>query len=208
VGSDFFQAGETTVRLLSSMGCAQSDLGLRIAASSKTLDLNKFKIVGPSSTPNSKGIVIGAGATNVTVIGGSTNGTSGIESFDYGLLDEGGNTGLWVTSLRCFRARSAGLDIVSDGVTVSNVLVDRTVGAGATQEARVASVYTPAATCTSWTASFAGARRSGSGWTDRRTSTATTASPRSTARPGRGQLGDRPPSRGPAPFLEGRRRDR
>ena len=26
--------------------------------------------------------------------------------------------------------------------------------------------------------------------------------------PGRGQLGDRPPSRGPAPFLEGRRRDR
>ena len=135
VGSDFFQAGETTVRLLSSMGCAQSDLGLRIAASSKTLDLNKFKIVGPSSTPNSKGIVIGAGATSVTVIGGSTNGTSGIESFDYGLLDEGGNTGLWVTSLRCFRARSAGLDIVSDGVTVSNVLVDRTVGGSATQEA-------------------------------------------------------------------------
>jgi uncharacterized repeat protein (TIGR01451 family) len=135
VGSDFFQAGETTVRLLSSMGCAQSDLGLRIAASGKTLDLNKFKIVGPSSTPNSKGIVIGTGATNVTVIGGSTNGTSGIESFDYGLFDEGGNTGLWVTSLRCFRARSAGLDIVSDGVTVSNVLVDRTVGGSATQEA-------------------------------------------------------------------------
>lgn len=137
INASFFQGAEHTVRLIDGMGCPESDIGIRMAASGKTLDLNKLKIVGASSAlrQNSKGIVVAEGATNVTITGGSTGGASGIEYFDYCVQDEGGNTGLLIQNLRCFRARSAGFDVASDGVTISGVLTDRVVAAAnATQE--------------------------------------------------------------------------
>jgi len=131
-----FQSGEDTIQLNGGMACPHSDFALRMAASGKTLSLNKFKIVGASTDLNegSVGILVGAGANNVTIDGGSTRGTSGIEFFDYCLKDEGGNSGLTVRQLRCFRARSAGIDIVSNFVDVQESLIDRTVGGSATAE--------------------------------------------------------------------------
>jgi uncharacterized repeat protein (TIGR01451 family) len=126
---------DTTLRLDASLGCSATAVGLRIAASGKTLDLNKFKIIGPNSgavAKGSAGIVIAAGRTNVTVSGGSTNGTAGIEFFDWCIADEGGNTGLAIDKVRCFRARSAGFDLVSDNVSVTSALVDKAVGTKAT----------------------------------------------------------------------------
>jgi len=130
IGPDFFRPGETTVQLAASMGCVQSPVALRIAASGKTLDLNKFNIVGASTSQvkGSVGIVVAAGTTSVTINGGSTRSSSGIEFFDYCLMDEGGNTGLKVSNLRCFRNRSAGIDLVSNGVELNTVLVDFVVG--------------------------------------------------------------------------------
>src|SRR5262249_22856247 len=74
INSGFFQPGETTVQLGASLGCFQSPVALRIAASGKTIDLNKFKIVGASTNQvkGSVAIVIAAGTTGVTIKGGST----------------------------------------------------------------------------------------------------------------------------------------
>ncbi len=130
VGPSFFAPGETAVEFRASLGCSNSQTAITIAASNKTIDLKKFKIVGASTNQilGSVGIRIAQGATGVTIIGGGTNGSSGLEYFDYCLQDGGGNDGLKVSSLRCFRARSAGIDVVSDNVELAGVLVDRTVG--------------------------------------------------------------------------------
>lgn len=126
--SDFFGSDQTAL-FTDSLGCAHDPVAVTMAASGKTLHLNRFKIVGAALGSASKGnigILVAAGATNVTITGGSTNGTSGIEYFDYCLADQVGNASLTVNTLRCFRSRSAGLDIVSDGVLISNSLVDLT----------------------------------------------------------------------------------
>jgi uncharacterized repeat protein (TIGR01451 family) len=126
---------DTTLRMDASLGCASAPVGLRIAASNRTLDLNRMKIIGSSSGAAAKGsvgIAVAAGRTNVTIRGGSTNGTAGIEHFDWCVADEGDNAGLLIETLRCFRARSAGLDLISSGVTVSGSLVDKAVGTSKT----------------------------------------------------------------------------
>ncbi len=130
IGPGFFQEPEHTVQFGASLGCAHSLTALTISASNKTIDLKKFKIVGASSNQfaGSVGIRVAEGAMGVTIIGGGTNGSSGLEYFDYCLKDEPGTDGLKVSSLRCFRARSAGIDVESDNVELSGVLVDRVVG--------------------------------------------------------------------------------
>jgi uncharacterized repeat protein (TIGR01451 family) len=118
---------DTTVKFVDGLGCATGN-GFTIAASGKTVDLNKNKVIGATLKGN-VGITIGSGATNVTVIGGSTGGSSGLEYFDYCVKEQGGNTGLTLSGLRCFRARSAGVYSVSNGVTMTGLLLDKVVGA-------------------------------------------------------------------------------
>jgi hypothetical protein len=67
-------------------------------------------------------------APNVTIVGGGTASKSGIEYFDYCLMDEGDSDGLTVNTVRCFRARSAGIDLASDNVKLNGLLVDLVVG--------------------------------------------------------------------------------
>ena len=124
-----FFGSDTTVQLTEHLGCALTDFGLNISASNVTLDLNKKKIVGDASdTVSGKiGVIIDANATTVTIKGGSTSGTSGIEYFDWCIRDEGGNVGLVISQVRCFRARSAGIDIVSNNVEISKSLTDNTI---------------------------------------------------------------------------------
>ena len=74
------------------------------------------------------GILVAQGATGVSIIGGATSGSSGLEYFDYCLMDGGGNDGLKVSTIRCFRARSAGIEVVSDNVELTGVLVDLVAG--------------------------------------------------------------------------------
>ena len=132
VRSSTFQGDETTIQLTASLGCATHKVGLTMAASGKTLDLNRFKIVGAATdlVKGSVGILIAEGADDVTVLGGGTRSSNGIEYFDYCFMDGGGNSGLTVKDLRCFRGRSAGFDIVSDNVELNGLLVDRVVGGG------------------------------------------------------------------------------
>ncbi len=126
----FFQPGEHTVQFAASIGCARSPFAVTMSSSGKTLDLRKFKIVGAATnqTAGTIGIVIAPGATNVTIKGAGTKSKSGIEYFDYCLQDGGGNQGLVLSTFRCFRARSAGIDIVSEAVQLANLLVDLGVG--------------------------------------------------------------------------------
>jgi uncharacterized repeat protein (TIGR01451 family) len=122
-----FMGADTTLLLQQGLVC-NAGSGLRITASGMTLDLGGKKIV--RATPQAAGdagIVVGPNAANVTIRGGGTEGTKGIEQFDYCVKDEGGNTNLAIVSLRCFRARSAGLEITSDGVLVEKSLVDNTI---------------------------------------------------------------------------------
>jgi len=138
IGSSTFEGSETTIQLTSSLGCATHKIGLTMAASGKTLDLNRSKIVGAATdlVKGSVGILIAEGADDVTVLGGGTRSSNGIEYFDYCFMDGGGNSGLTVQDLRCFRGRSAGFDVVSDNVELNGLLVDRVVGGGsATAEA-------------------------------------------------------------------------
>jgi len=129
--SSTFQT-DTTVKFLGGLGCA-SGSGLKITASGKTIDLNKNKITGASAKGN-VGIRIGAGTTGVSIIGGSTSGTAGIEYFDYCVKEEGNNTNTSISTLRCFRARSAGIYSVSNGVNIAGILVDKAVGTATTTE--------------------------------------------------------------------------
>jgi uncharacterized repeat protein (TIGR01451 family) len=124
-----FFGADTTVQLSESLGCALTNFGLRVSASNVTLDLNKKKIVGDAgdTVPGKIGVIIAAGALNVTITGKSTSGTTGIEYFDWCIRDEGGNAGLLISQVRCFRARSAAIDIVSNNVQIINSLTDNTI---------------------------------------------------------------------------------
>lgn len=121
-----FFGSDTSAELTAGLGCAKTAFGLRVDASNVTLNLGGKKIVGEPRLGNT-GIVIGAGATNVTVNGGGTNGQNGIEFFDWCLKDEGDNGGLAVKELRCFRSRSAALDIASNNVLLEKLKIDNTV---------------------------------------------------------------------------------
>lgn len=131
-----FFGSDNTVQFADNMACPNTAFALKLAASSITLDLNGKKIVGATSNQilGSVGLIVAADAVNVTILGRNTTSLAGIEYFDYCLMDEGGNTGLVVNQVRCFRARSAGFDIISDGVLLEKLLVDRTVGGTATAE--------------------------------------------------------------------------
>lgn len=133
LGRQFFGT-DTTVQLTESMGCPGMGVGVVINASGVTLELNGQKIVGESVAGN-VGVRVVAGATDVTIDGGGTNGTNGIEYFDWCIRDEGGSTNLLLKNLRCYRARSAALAIVSSQVQISKVKIDATAPVkGATAE--------------------------------------------------------------------------
>ena len=123
-----FFGSDNTVQLRASMGCAHSKVAVKIASSGKTLDLQGFKIVGAATDQIRGSVGILVAAPNVTIIGGGTASKSGIEYFDYCLMDEGDSDGLTVSTLRCFRARSAGIDLTSDNVKLNGLLVDLVVG--------------------------------------------------------------------------------
>ncbi|PWU25567.1 MAG: hypothetical protein C5B48_00650 [Candidatus Rokuibacteriota bacterium] len=124
--------GDTTVQFLGGLGCASlpngsSNAALTVQTAGTTVNLAGFKIVGGALASNLGNIGIRVfNAPNVTVAGGGTNGTSGLEYFDIGVKEEGSG-GLVVDSLRVFRGRTAGIQTVSDGVTLSNLLIDRSV---------------------------------------------------------------------------------
>jgi uncharacterized repeat protein (TIGR01451 family) len=123
-----FQSDETTMQLQGGLGCASQPIALTMQASDKTLDLAGFKIVGAALPSNLGNIGIRIlNATNVIIDGGDTSGDSGVEYFDFGVKDDGGSDGLTINSLRVFRARSAGIATISNGVALNNLVVDKTV---------------------------------------------------------------------------------
>src|SRR5207249_7898969 len=89
ISSGTFQSGEDTLQLGAALGCAHSKVALTISASGKTIDLQEFKIVGAATDQilGSVGILVKQGADNVTIIGGATGSKSGLEYFDYCLMD-------------------------------------------------------------------------------------------------------------------------
>ena len=127
IKSSFF-GSDDTVQLRASIGCAHSKAAVTISSSGKTFDLQGFKIVGAATDQIKGSVGILVNATNVTIVGGGRGSKSGIEYFDYCLMDEGDSDGLTVSNLRCFRARSAGIDLASDSVKLNGLLVDLVVG--------------------------------------------------------------------------------
>jgi hypothetical protein len=130
---DAYMGADTTVVLTQGLVCNNAGFALRITASGATLDLGGKKLV--HTTPRHAGdvgILVGPDATGVTIRGAGTQSTKGIEHFDVCVKDPGGNAGLLVTGLRCFRARSAAIDIASTGVTVNQSLTDNTIPASGT----------------------------------------------------------------------------
>jgi uncharacterized repeat protein (TIGR01451 family) len=132
LSSDMF-GSDTTAKLGTTkvggtgLGCtAEQPYGLKITAGWKTLDLNGLKIVGVPALGNI-GILV-SNAVGVTIIGGSRGGTSGIELFDWCVKDEGKSVKLTITNLRCFGARTAGIDITSKMASIIDVTVDKVVG--------------------------------------------------------------------------------
>jgi uncharacterized repeat protein (TIGR01451 family) len=128
IKSSFFESGEDTIQLRNSMGCAHSKVAVTISASGKTFDFQGFKIVGAATDQIKGSVGILVSADNVTIVGGGTGSKNGIEYFDYCLMDDGTSDGLTVSNLRCFRARSAGIDLTSDKVTLNRLLVDLVAG--------------------------------------------------------------------------------
>jgi uncharacterized repeat protein (TIGR01451 family) len=123
LNSAFF-GSDTTVQLTGALGCVAGGSGLRIAASGVTLALNGQKIIVSDEAAGNIGIHL-VGVSNVTIDGGGTNGTNGVEFFDFCVKDEGGN-GNVIKNLRCYGARSAALDIASNNVLVDKVKLDNT----------------------------------------------------------------------------------
>jgi len=127
---------DTTAQLSGSLGCTSGAFGLKVAAPAITLDLNKFKIFwNAANAAGTVGILVSA--KKVTILGGSTGGTSGIESFDWCVKDEGNAKKLKIDTVRCFRPRSAGFDLASKKVQVLNCLVDRATGGNASTTAEL-----------------------------------------------------------------------
>lgn len=134
--NNFFQGTEHTLQLEEPLACKGSaPFGLKIARSNITLSLQGKKILVDSATINQAGILVGPSVKNVVVDGvSSAKGSNGIENFDWCLKDEGGNEGLVVKNLRCYKARSAGLKIMSNNVFVSTVKIDSTTQTGTTTQ--------------------------------------------------------------------------
>lgn len=82
IKSSFFESGEHTVQLRASMGCAHSKVAVKISSSGKTFDFQGFKIIGAATDQIKGSVGILVGATNVTIVGGGTGSTNGIEYFD------------------------------------------------------------------------------------------------------------------------------
>ena len=61
----------------------------------------------------------------VTILGRGTGDLNGVEMFDYCVKDEGNAAKLTIDRLRCFRARTAGIDIASKKATLTNLKIDR-----------------------------------------------------------------------------------
>ena len=134
LNSTFFGA-DTTLRLEEALGCLGADPALHILASDVEIDLNGKKIVAGDKIAGSMGILVGLGATNVHIDGGGTAGSKGIESFDYCVVIEGNNDGLYIEELRCYGARSVGVEVQSDNVTLRRLKIDKIAhGAGTTLE--------------------------------------------------------------------------
>jgi uncharacterized repeat protein (TIGR01451 family) len=112
-------------QLLDGLICTNGS-GLTFTASGKTLNLGGKKIFSGVRVKGNTGLIVGPNAPNVTIKGGGTEGTKGIEQFEYCLKDLGGNTNLLITGLRCFRAKAVGILSLSNGVLISSSLVDRT----------------------------------------------------------------------------------
>ena len=137
IQATFFRPGEDTVQLGASIGCAHSAAAFAISASGKRFDLNGFKIVGAATNQikGSVGVFVDPGATGVTILGGGIGSANGIEYFDKCLVGQG--DGLMVSDLRCFRARSAGIDIASDDVQLTGLRVDLVVAGSPTTTAEI-----------------------------------------------------------------------
>jgi uncharacterized repeat protein (TIGR01451 family) len=125
-GSTF--QSDTIVQLNGSLGCKLgTPFGLKVAHSNVTLDLQGKKVMMGKPATGTVGILIGANATNIVVNGGGVNGSNGVELFDWCLKDEGGNDGLIAKNLRCYKARSAAIKVVSYNVEISTTKIDSTV---------------------------------------------------------------------------------
>ena len=117
---------DTTVKLGqqvggTGLGCtSEQPYGLKITASGKTLDLNKFKIVGVRRA-RQRGHPRQQCRRRDHHRRRHGAASSGIEIFDWCVKDEGQSPRLTVTNLRCFRARTAGIDITSKKASITDV---------------------------------------------------------------------------------------
>jgi uncharacterized repeat protein (TIGR01451 family) len=118
---------DSTGQLLDGLVCINHAFALTFTAGGKTLHLGGKKIFSGQRVTGNAGIIVGPNSSNVTIDGGGVAGTMGIEQFEYCIKDLGGNTGLHVTSLRCFRAKAAGILTLSNGVLIDDSLIDNTV---------------------------------------------------------------------------------
>lgn len=126
LNGDLFRS-DTIVQLNGSLGCKfGTPFGLKVAQSNVTLNLQGKKIMMGTPQAGTVGILIGANAINTVVNGGGVKGSNGVELFDWCLKDEGGNDGLIVKNLRCYKARSAAIKIVSHNIEMSAVKIDST----------------------------------------------------------------------------------
>jgi parallel beta-helix repeat protein len=116
---------DTAAQLLDGLVCDNGS-GLTMRASGRTLSLGGKKIFSSRRVTGNAGIIVGPDTTDVTIDGAGTQGTKGVEQFEYCVKDLGGNTGLHITALRCFRAKSVGILALSDGVLIANSLIDNT----------------------------------------------------------------------------------
>lgn len=134
--NNFFKGSEDTVLLGGSLPCTKDDpFGLKIARNGATLKLQGYKILTDTEVKGQAGIIVGPNATNVTVDGGSSSkGSNGVENFDWCLKDEGGNDRLEITNLRCYKARSAALKLMSNTVHVGTIKIDSTQSTSKTTE--------------------------------------------------------------------------
>jgi len=117
---------DTEGQLLDGLVCDNGS-GVTITAAGKTLNLLGKKISSSVRITGNAGIIVGPNAPNITIKGGGTAGTMGIEQFEYCVKDLGGNNSLTISGLRCFRAKGAGIWALSNGILIDSSLVDNTV---------------------------------------------------------------------------------
>jgi hypothetical protein len=121
----FFE-DDNELRLDSHLNCGPAgvdSIGIIVAASDVSIDgRENFDIVGPSRSSNrtGTGILIAAGARNVTI-----SRFRAIQRYAVGIGDEGDNRGLKIENLTVRRNRAAGIRTTSPSVVVSDVKADR-----------------------------------------------------------------------------------